>query len=238
MEVASGVYRLGTRLVSFYIIEEGDRLTLIDAGLPGYWNHLIEFFTSSRLSLSDIEAVVLTHAHVDHIGFSERLRSEQGVAVQVHAEDVDLATGRQKAAVSRAPVWRLMLLRYLLHGVANGAARFPSVVEASTFGDGEILDLPGRPRVIHAPGHTKGSCALQSSKVLFAGDVLATIDITTGQPGPRIGPSFVNDDSEQALRSLDRLAGLDADTVLVGHGEPWREGIDEAVRRAREIGIW
>jgi len=238
VEVGSGVYRLGTRLVNFYIVEEGDRLTLIDAGLPGYWSHLNEFLASSRWSLSDIEAVVLTHAHVDHVGFSERLRSEYDTSVRVHVDDADLATGREKTRLSIGPIWRPMLLRYLLSGVRDKGFPFPAVLEVGVFNDGDVLDLPGKPQVIHAPGHTRGSCVLQSSKVLFAGDVLATIDITTGKPGPRIGPSFVNEDSDQALRSLDRLVGLDVDTVLVGHGEPWTEGVDEAVSRARQVGIW
>jgi glyoxylase-like metal-dependent hydrolase (beta-lactamase superfamily II) len=73
---------------------------------------------------------------------------------------------------------------------------------------------------------------------LFAGDALATMDITTGRRGPRIGPGFINDDSEQALESLSKLEGLDVDTVLVGHGEPWTDGLDEAVRQARQVGIW
>lgn len=238
MKVAPGVHRLGTSFINFYVIEEGESFTVVDAGLPGYWPFLTEFLDSSGSSPADIAAVVVTHAHVDHIGFSERLRAQRGVPVHMHVDDAALATGREKARFPMGPIWRPVLLRYLAHGVKHKGFPFPTVLEVAAFDDGEVLDVPGRLQVIHAPGHTKGSCVLRSGNVLFAGDVLATVNITTGEAGPRIGPSFVNDDSEQALLSLDRLVGLDIDTVLVGHGDPWTGGIDEAVRQARQVGIW
>jgi len=237
MEVAVGIHRLGTSLVNFYAIEEGGKLTLIDAGLPGYWRHLVRFLESTGKELADIEAVVLTHAHIDHIGFSQRLHSTEGTPVRVHPADAPFATGVERFTSGWGPVWRPMLFRYLVHGVMSDAIRFPAVSEVVAFEE-ETLDLPGRPRAIHTPGHTKGSCVLVSGRTLFAGDALATMDITTGRRGPRIGPGFINDDSEQALESLSKLEGVDVDTVLVGHGEPWTDGLDEAVRQARQVGIW
>ncbi len=237
MEIGPGVHRLGTKLVNFYVIEEGGKLTIVDAGLPGYWRHLVRFLDETRRTLSDIEAVVLTHAHIDHIGFSQRIHSTEGTSVRVHRADAPFATGEQRFPLGWGPVWRPMLFRYLAHGAMSNAITFPAVSEVVAFEEG-MLDLPGRPHVIHTPGHTKGSCVLMSNRTLFAGDALATMDITTGKPGPRIGPGFINDNSGQALASLSKLEGLDVDTILVGHGEPWTDGADEAVRRARQVGIW
>jgi glyoxylase-like metal-dependent hydrolase (beta-lactamase superfamily II) len=58
----------------------------------------------------------------------------------------------------------------------------------------------------------------------------------TGRTGPQIAPDGLNRDSERALRSLDVLAPLPADLVLAGHGEPWTDGIAEAVRLAKPAG--
>jgi len=49
-------------------------------------------------------------------------------------------------------------------------------------------------------------------------------------------PSGLNSDSAQALRSLDNLAGITADVLLAGHGEPWTDGVAAAVSRAKAAG--
>lgn len=86
-----------------------------------------------------------------------------------------------------------------IHGlVRRGAARVVPVADLSTFDDGETLDLPGRPRVVHAPGHTEGSCALflEDRKALLTGDCLVTWNAFTGRVGPQIMPAGLNRDSE------------------------------------------
>ena len=120
----------------------------------------------------------------------------------------------------------------------NRATRILPVAEVSSFADGEVIDVPGKPRAIHAPGHTPGSSALlfESSRVLMTGDVIVTRNPLTGRVGPQIMPSAFNHDTAQALGSVDALSGVAADTLLAGHGEPWTDGVDEAVRRARAAG--
>lgn len=58
----------------------------------------------------------------------------------------------------------------------------------------------------------------------------------TGRTGSQIAPDGLNRDSEQALASLDALATVRADLLLPGHGEPWTEGVQEAVRLAKVAG--
>lgn len=110
--------------------------------------------------------------------------------------------------------------------------------EVSTFGDGETVDVPGRPRLIHAPGHTPGCSALllEARRVLLAGDVVVTRNPLTGRTGPQVMPSAFNRDTPQALRSLDVLDPIPADLVLPGHGEPWTGTPAEAARLARKGG--
>jgi glyoxylase-like metal-dependent hydrolase (beta-lactamase superfamily II) len=89
------------------------------------------------------------------------------------------------------------------------------------------LDLPGRPRVIHTPGHTAGhySVALPERGVLLSGDALATFDYVTGNR--RVGLHPLNDDRDIALASLDRLAAVEAETLLPAHGEQLSVGLPE-----------
>ena len=65
----------------------------------------------------------------------------------------------------------------------------PPVLEATAFADADRLNLPGRPRVVHVPGHTPGSAAFlfEDRGALCAGDALDTLNPATGRPGPPIG---------------------------------------------------
>lgn len=91
MEIARGIRRIGPGLVNSYLLEEAGEVTIVDAGLPGYWKNLPAELTAMGRSLADVRALVLTHAHSDHIGFAERIRSERGVPVSVHKADALLA---------------------------------------------------------------------------------------------------------------------------------------------------
>jgi glyoxylase-like metal-dependent hydrolase (beta-lactamase superfamily II) len=238
-QVAPGVVRLGTSLVNWYLVDDGDGLTLVDAGLPGYWPQLPVVMEALGRRVGDLHAVVLTHGHVDHIGVAERARREGGARILVHEADAELVrTGRQpKREASVLPyLWRPAALRFFFHFAHVGIGlRRPAELE--TFGGGDVLDVPGRPRVIHAPGHSEGSCALhfEAHGVLFAGDVLVTLNVLTGQRGPQIPPAPFSDSSARALESLARIEPVEAPLALFGHGEPWTAGVAAAVARVREF---
>jgi glyoxylase-like metal-dependent hydrolase (beta-lactamase superfamily II) len=119
-----------------------------------------------------------------------------------------------------------------------GALFVKGVETVSTFGDGAELDVAGRPRVIFTPGHTYGHCALHlpDRGVVLAGDAFVTYNPYTDSHGPQIVSGAATADSTEALASLDRLAALDGELALTGHGEPWRGGLAAAVAEARERG--
>jgi glyoxylase-like metal-dependent hydrolase (beta-lactamase superfamily II) len=235
--IGKGVQRLGSSRVNFYVVEEDGRFTLVDAGLPGFYDQIGEAVGD----LGRIEAIVLTHAHGDHVGCAERLRTEANVPVYVHAADEDLArTAKQpKRDGSILPhLRRPTAYRMIGHMLANGAAKPQKIGEVITFTDGEVLDVPGHPQVIATPGHTNGHVALhfKGHDALFAGDEIVTWHPLIGRRGPQIQPSAFNVSSEQALASLDRLEGVEAGVLLPGHGEPWTEGPRAAVEQARATG--
>ena len=80
MELAPSLHRLGgSTLVNGYLVADASGVTLIDAGLPGYWNQLPGELAAMGRSIDDVRGVVLTHGDTDHVGFAERLRRERGV---------------------------------------------------------------------------------------------------------------------------------------------------------------
>jgi glyoxylase-like metal-dependent hydrolase (beta-lactamase superfamily II) len=234
MKIADGIHRLGDGLINSYLLGEGSEVTIIDAGVPGYWSDLPAELAAMGRTLDDVRAIVLTHGHSDHIGFAERARRERGVPVHVHELDAALARGEvPNPSPGAGPVRPLPLIRFLLFSMMKGALRTPHLAEVTTYGDGATLDVPGAPRVILLPGHTPGNAALHvpSRDALFIGDSIATVAVTTGATGPMVAPFTA--DPEQAVASLSRLDGLEARWVLPGHGLPWTGGVAEAVRIVR-----
>jgi glyoxylase-like metal-dependent hydrolase (beta-lactamase superfamily II) len=208
---------------------------------PGDWKLLVRTVSALGREIADLEAVLITHAHSDHTGFAERARATAAAAAWIHRADAEVAKGGKPGkndGKASSYLLRAEFYRTLFSLVRRGAAKMIPVREVSTFSDGETVDVPGRPRAVHAPGHTPGSAAilLEGRRVLLSGDALVTRNPLTGRVGPQIMPSGLNRDTPQALRSLGVLDGIPADVLLPGHGEPWTEGVAEAVRLAREAG--
>jgi glyoxylase-like metal-dependent hydrolase (beta-lactamase superfamily II) len=244
-DTAPGIHRIEDGPVNWFLVE-GDEgqggLTVVDAGVPVSWDSLHRTLAQLRLRRGDLRALVLTHAHFDHVGFAERARVELGMPILVPRGDADIARHPLRYPHERSRLFYAVRPRpALMIGqlmVAGGGLRTPPLGGFATFGDGETLDVPGRPRVVATPGHSPGHCSLHLADrdTVIAGDAVVTLDIYTARRGPRLVARAATCDVTAALASLDAIAATDARTVLVGHGEPWRDGAVEAARLAREAG--
>lgn len=242
MQPAPGVYRLSRAQVNCYLLTSADGLTLIDTGLPGMWRDLVAMLRTLDATPEDIGAVLLTHGHFDHVGMSRRLVEDHGVRHYVHARDRRLARHpyRYRHAAPRwvYPLRHPRAIPILARMTAAGALTVKGIDAAGTVVPGQPLDVPGAPVAIYTPGHTDGHCAyfLPGSGVLLSGDALVTLDPYTGEVGPRIVASAATADPGAALTALAALADTDADLVLPGHGEPWRDGVRAAATLAEREG--
>lgn len=240
--VADGVHRIEDAYTNWYLIEDDGRLTIVDAGVPRSWDSLHDALRRLGRKASDVAAVVLTHAHFDHVGFAERARTTLDVPVYVHENDVPLTRHPLQYGHERSPAaYVLTQVRALpiVAALTRARAWWPDPVKSVVRYEGGSLPVPGSPRVIHTPGHTLGHCALHlpDRDVVIAGDAIVTLDPYTARTGPRIVARAATADSARALATLDALAETGASTVLVGHGEPWRDGAEAAVERARAAGV-
>jgi glyoxylase-like metal-dependent hydrolase (beta-lactamase superfamily II) len=238
-EVAPGIHRFGNEMVNFYLVEADGGFTLVDAGLPGFYDQLEAFLRSRARTVADLDALLLTHAHGDHVGIAEKVR-RAGVPVRIHALDAEQARtaknhpreGGMLPYFRHRQTWRLLAM-----AVRNGAIKPVKIAEVTLFGEGE-LDVPGRPQAIHTPGHSPGHVVFHfaGQGALIAGDALCTSNPLTGRPGPQIMPGAFSFSNAQAVESLGLIEPLEAGTLLVGHGDPWAAGVAAAVARAREAG--
>lgn len=233
-EVAPGVHRLGSRRINWYVVEEEGWFTVVDAGLPGHFDQLTAFLDARGADIDRVEALVLTHGHVDHIGFAARL-GDAGVPVYAHEADDELLAsgGGPLPGFFLRNLYRPSVVAHLLEAVRSGAREVSPVTGYYPVADGEMLPIPGSPLLFHLPGHTPGQCALwlPDRRVLLVGDAVVTWDVRTGR-GTTPSLPHVLADGRRAFESLSRLAEFGPVTLLPGHGDPWRGEASKAVQLA------
>lgn len=240
VEVASGVWHARGKHVGWVLVTDGDSVTLVDTGYPGDRARVLASLERIGRRPPDVAAVLLTHAHPDHLGSAEYFRSSISKPVLVHEDEMANATGERIEQVSTATLlkraWRPSVLLWSRDVIALGAERVERLPAVDTFAE-PVIDVPGQPRPVFTPGHTSGHCAfhLPERGVLLAGDALMTDHALARATEPRLLPDFFHADTARARSSLKALANLEAEVVVPGHGPAYRGSPSSAVAAALEL---
>jgi glyoxylase-like metal-dependent hydrolase (beta-lactamase superfamily II) len=259
-QVHDRVHRLpapfeGGGLVNLYLVR-GARTAVVDSGVLGTpTTYLGPALESLGLGLGDVDFVLNTHGHMDHLGGNSELK-DAGSEIQLHRADAPRASSNRFHAEQAAewlralgleriaPQREAFLLRLL--GREVGVDRLLE--------DGDVVDLGAdvRLRVVHTPGHTPGSVCYwwEAAGLLITGDSIQA-------RGSRPGGLPVIEDPAAYRQTLDRAEAVGARTLLMGHafkgaagdlgpvasgprvGEVFRESVatHEALSRAFEQAV-
>ena len=184
--------QLGPLRANCYIVETAPgRCVAIDIG--GDSRLLLEFLKMKKLRLSKI---LLTHGHFDHMGGAEAVRKATGAEIYIHEFDAHMI---QSASASLAANMSFMTFE-------------PITDWTSIYGDCFINDGDYTFKVLHTPGHSRGSVCYICDDVIFSGDTLFCCSVGR--------TDFPDSSASDMTYSLNKLAHLVGDyKVYPGHNE-------------------
>ena len=227
--VGSRLHFVRTEHVNWVIYDGPDGTLLIDSGYVGQKALLEQSLDQVGRSSKEIDAVLITHAHADHIGGASWLAAERGIPV--FSGSIEAAHARRERLEQVGPPD--VLRNAFRPGVLAWAAGIypllggkPDLAVPSTLPFpllGGKIDVPGTPTAIEVPGHTTGSIVFSFPEdgVVIVGDTIVTGHRTSRRRGPQMLHPMFHNNVPLARASLTRLAEIDAEMILPGHGPSW-----------------
>ena len=208
MEIKPGIHLLdGIRGANSYLSVTEDGILVIDTGMPGNAERILRQIKALNKAAKEIKMIILTHSDIDHSGSAAELKRITGAKVAIHSGDAPSLSGEKELKRVKGfigVIFRLMA-RFM---------RFQTIKPDIILKDGDEID---NLTVIHTPGHTEGSiCLYKTGDTLFAGDAIRT----DKRGNLKLSPSAMTLNVQEALGSVKKLAKLEFDVLLPGHGKP------------------
>ncbi len=233
-EVSKGLFKIevpvpfGVKYVNTYLINSGV-LGLIDPGpkTNEAFNVLKRALKKLGVSLEDVERLIFTHRHVDHIGMGNRIKMISNAETYIHESEINAASNFyeefDKTVESiLTPVAEAGVPKHLVERMPEYYSVIREVCEPveinKALKDGDVLDFGEIVlNVVHCPGHSIGSVCLHENerKLLFTGDHVLK-EIT---PNPFASGLSEHATLKRYLDSLRKVEKLLVETGLPGHGD-------------------
>ncbi|BBZ10879.1 MBL fold metallo-hydrolase [Mycobacterium branderi] len=225
--------------VNWLLVTDDAGVMLIDAGYPGDRDDVLASLRELGHQPGDVRAILLTHAHIDHLGSAIWFAKTHGTPVYCHPDEVGHTKREYLEQASPLDValriWRPRWALWAAHVVRNGGLIREGIPSAQPLTAEVAAELPGHPMAIPTPGHTGGHCSYLVDGVLASGDALVTGHPLLAHSGPQLLPAVFSHNQDDCVRSLAALALLDTEILAPGHGDLWRGPIRDATDKATAL---
>ncbi|HEU4630455.1 MAG TPA: MBL fold metallo-hydrolase [Gemmatimonadaceae bacterium] len=196
---------------------------LVDAGVTGMTGRILHGVEHRYGRGARPAAIVMTHGHFDHVGALRELAERWDVPIYAHELELPYLDGRAAYPPPDPSVGGGMMAR-----LSSLYPRGPVDVRPwlrTLPADGAVPGMPGW-RWLHTPGHAPGHVALwrAADRTLLAGDAVITTKqesayaVLTQKPELHGPPMYFTPDWPSARTSVERLAGLEPEILVSGHG--------------------
>jgi glyoxylase-like metal-dependent hydrolase (beta-lactamase superfamily II) len=221
-EVVPGVYTFeGLMAGRVYLLEGDEGLTLIDTSIGNAGSKILGQLDKAGHKAGDVKQILITHAHPDHVGSLKQLKAATGAMVM--ASELEKPVIEGEMAVPRPS-----------SGLRPPNTTFERVEVDRVVADGETLaGVLGGLTAVWTPGHAPGHLSFWQPvrRILFTGDVIFN------WPSLRLPFAMLTVDMAENIRSVGKVAALDAAVACFGHGKPVVTNTAEAIRGlARKVG--
>jgi glyoxylase-like metal-dependent hydrolase (beta-lactamase superfamily II) len=217
MEILPNIHMLDdpSRANCYLIVGDGEP-TMIDVGMKGDVAKVSQLLRQNGVEKGKLRNIVITHAHSDHYQGAAAVKANEGGKLMVHEADAVFVDGSVRMPLPHGGVKIAFIL------LAPLIKSPPAAVDVQ-LNEGDVIKALGGLQVLHLPGHTPGNIALYSKKrkVLFCGDTLGNRDDKLSVPFQ------YKYHKEECDASFERLASMDIDALLPGHGPPILKGAKE-----------
>ena len=207
-----------------YVIK-ADGCIMVDTGPPQSERVIEEWLDSLPFCPSEIQLIILTHSHADHVGSAMGVKRITGAKIAIHEYEKDMFENGDVVWPSAVTAWG-RVARVLLTPL-KPLFRFPEgAVDVLIGNDGLSLAEYGIPgRVIHTPGHTLGSISV----ILETGDAFVGC-MTHNSPPFRLKPDLpiFAEDLPKLRESWKTLLSQGVDTIYPAHGDSFPSEISKS----------
>jgi len=196
-----------------YLWQDEEGLVLFDCGMPWQACAILNALSKVGFTPAQVHHVLITHADVDHASGARAIKEATGAALVCHGVTAAILQGRLPRKFGLGILGELASLatRVMMGPVFHCIPLKADMLIV----DGE--SLPGGFRAIYTPGHCPGHTSFYhpGSRVLIVGDA-----VRNGGRQLVIPPPILVPDEANVIRSVDKLARLDAAIACFGHGQP------------------